>query len=189
MTIQCILKQLDQNGATGLDLSPGDPLAKEAARIIRGQAQELNEVEQVLGKALGYPELYEANDEKGPITCGPEYPGAKPTGTVYVGDHVAGTLAQKAANRIKYSSDRPKIACLCGSSRFKNEINAANKRLTLDGKIVISLGFFGQVDAPELDWSTGKTELKTNLDELHKRKMAGTDGHPADCPVCVSEGK
>jgi hypothetical protein len=30
-----LLKRLDEAGATGLDLSPGDPLAKEAAAEIR----------------------------------------------------------------------------------------------------------------------------------------------------------
>lgn len=34
--VEAVLKQLDDAGATGLDLSPGDPTAREAARVIRG---------------------------------------------------------------------------------------------------------------------------------------------------------
>lgn len=117
MTMQSILEQLDQNGA---------PLAKETAGIIRGQAKELNEVEQILGKALGYPELYEADDpEKGPITCGTEYPNAKPTGTVCVGDHVPATLAQEAANRIR--STEEEVAHLHGLGVIHGAVYVASR--------------------------------------------------------------
>ena len=36
-----------------------------------------------------------------------------------------------------------KVITLCGSSHFKNEFMEAQKRLTLEGNIVISVGFFG----------------------------------------------
>ena len=35
------------------------------------------------------------------------------------------------------------VVTLCGSTRFKNEFMEAQKRLTLEGKIVISVGLFG----------------------------------------------
>lgn len=67
--------------------------------------------------------------------------------------------------------ERPEIVCLCGSTRFKDEINAVNAKLTLQGKLVISLGVFGHVDMPDHDWSTGGTDAKIALDGLHKRKI------------------
>lgn len=71
--------------------------------------------------------------------------------------------------------DFPEVITLCGSSRFKDEINAANARLTLEGKLVISLGLFGQTEMPDEDWSTRGTDRKIMLDELHKRKIDISD--------------
>ena len=70
-----------------------------------------------------------------------------------------------------FGGPRPEIITLCGSTRFKDEINAANARLTLAGKLVISLGLFGHVDLPDRDWTTNGSEDKRLLDELHKRKI------------------
>jgi hypothetical protein len=70
-----------------------------------------------------------------------------------------------------FGGERPRIVCLCGSTRFKDEINAANARLTLEGKLVISLGLFGHTDMPDVDWTTGGSEIKRMLDTLHKRKI------------------
>lgn len=62
--------------------------------------------------------------------------------------------------------DRPTIVCLCGSTRFKDEFVAQNARLTMEGKIVLSVGFFGHRDTRQI------TEIeKRALDELHKRKI------------------
>lgn len=62
--------------------------------------------------------------------------------------------------------DRPEIVCLCGSTRFKDEYLVENERLTLDGKIVLSVGVFGHADGVTL------TERdKEQLDGLHKRKI------------------
>ena len=38
---------------------------------------------------------------------------------------------------------RYKVITLCGSPRFKEEFLEAQKRLTLEGNIVISVGLFG----------------------------------------------
>jgi hypothetical protein len=70
-----------------------------------------------------------------------------------------------------FKDGKPEIVTLCGSTRFKKEINEANARLTLQGKIVISLGLFGHADFPNLDWSTTGTDTKRGLDWLHKRKI------------------
>lgn len=70
-----------------------------------------------------------------------------------------------------FGGARPVIVVLCGSTRFKDEINAVNARLTLAGKLVISLGLFGHVDMPDRDWTTNGSDAKRLLDELHKRKI------------------
>ena len=37
------------------------------------------------------------------------------------------------------------VITLCGSTRFKEQFLEAQKRLTLEGNIVISVGLFGQI--------------------------------------------
>jgi len=69
-----------------------------------------------------------------------------------------------------WAKDAP-VVCLCGSSKFKDEINAENSRLTMEGNVVISLGLFGHTDLPDYDWSTDATDLKTKLDQLHFQKI------------------
>lgn len=61
---------------------------------------------------------------------------------------------------------KPKIVCLCGSTRFKNEFIEINKSETLKGNIVLSVGLFGHADNIELS-----EQQKEMLDELHKRKI------------------
>ena len=72
---------------------------------------------------------------------------------------------------VDFGGERPKIITLCGSTRFKNEINATNARLTMAGNLVISLGMFGHADLPDRDWTTDGSDLKRGLDELHRRKI------------------
>ncbi len=62
---------------------------------------------------------------------------------------------------------RPEIVCLCGSTRFKEEFVAENRRLTLEGSAVLSVGLFGHHE-PGFVWDDG---IKTALDDLHKRKI------------------
>lgn len=66
---------------------------------------------------------------------------------------------------------RPTIITLCGSTRFKEAINVVNARLTMKGNIVISLGVFGHIDMPDADWTTGGSEAKRILDDLHRWKI------------------
>ena len=40
-----------------------------------------------------------------------------------------------------------KVITLCGSTRFKNEFMETQKRLTLEGNIIISVGLFGHSGA------------------------------------------
>ncbi len=64
-----------------------------------------------------------------------------------------------------------KVITLCGSTRFKDEFMAAQKRLTLEGNIVISVGLFGHSGDNEV-WTEGTKEM---LDDMHKRKIDMAD--------------
>ena len=64
-----------------------------------------------------------------------------------------------------------KVITLCGSTRFKDEFMEAQKRLTLDGNIVISVGLFGHSGDNEV-WTEGTKEM---LDDMHLRKIDMAD--------------
>lgn len=66
-------------------------------------------------------------------------------------------------------TNAPEIVCLVGSTKFKDEFIAENRRLSLEGKIVFSLGFFGHCE-PEFDWTGGAKE-RLNALHLHKIDM------------------
>lgn len=68
---------------------------------------------------------------------------------------------------------RPPVVVLCGSTRFSPAFRAANLAETLEGRIVLTIGcdmrsdghlFAGRADAEV-------AQIKTDLDELHKRKI------------------
>lgn len=63
------------------------------------------------------------------------------------------------------------VITLCGSTRFKEEFLAEQKRLTLEGNIVISVGLFGHAGDEEV-WKEGVKEM---LDDMHKRKIDMAD--------------
>ena len=64
-----------------------------------------------------------------------------------------------------------KVITLCGSTRFKDQFCEAQKRLTLEGNIVISVGLFGHSGDDEV-WTEGTKEM---LDDMHKRKIDMAD--------------
>ena len=64
-----------------------------------------------------------------------------------------------------------KVITLCGSTRFKEQFLEAQKRLTLEGNIVISVGLFGHSGDDEV-WTEG---TKAMLDDMHKRKIDMAD--------------
>ena len=72
-------------------------LVKDYARLIDEQNAELKEIEQILGKALGYP-MYK-DDQK-------NFPGATEADGVCVEDNTACSLANEAAKRIEDLEDR-----------------------------------------------------------------------------------
>ncbi|SHN64566.1 hypothetical protein SAMN02745247_02817 [Butyrivibrio hungatei DSM 14810] len=70
------------------------------------------------------------------------------------------------------------VITLCGSTRFKDEFMEAQKRLTLEGNIVISVGLFGHSGDQEV-WENMDegtlTKTKEMLDDMHKRKIDMAD--------------
>lgn len=70
------------------------------------------------------------------------------------------------------------VVTLCGSTRFKNEFIEVQKRLTLEGNIVISVGLFGHSGDSEV-WENMDegilTKTKEMLDDMHKRKIDMAD--------------
>ncbi len=70
------------------------------------------------------------------------------------------------------------VITLCGSTRFKDEFYEAQKRLTLEENIVISVGLFGHSGDSEVwDGMDEGTLSKTKemLDDMHKRKIDMAD--------------
>jgi len=67
-----------------------------------------------------------------------------------------------------------KVITLCGSTRFKDQFLEAQKRLTLEGNIVISVGLFGHSGDNEV-WENMDegtlTATKAMLDDMHKAKI------------------
>ena len=70
------------------------------------------------------------------------------------------------------------VITLCGSTRFRQSFTEVQKRLTLKGNIVISVGLFGHAGDEEvwegMDEDT-VTETKRMLDDMHKRKIDMAD--------------
>lgn len=71
---------------------------------------------------------------------------------------------------------RPEVVTLCGSTRFYEAFQEANYRLTMEDKIVLSVGFYPH--SSELAHGQSlecDDEQKKKLDELHKRKIDMSD--------------
>lgn len=82
---------------------------------------------------------------------------------------------------VRYFPDSQKrypVVTLCGSTRFKEAFMDAQKKLTLEGYIVISVGMFGHSGDDEV-WENMDegtlTKTKEMLDDMHKRKIDMAD--------------
>lgn len=64
----------------------------------------------------------------------------------------------------------PEVVTLCGSTRFMDAYITEQRRLTLEGKIVISVGLFGHQEGLDMD-----SDTKIMLDKLHLRKIDYSD--------------
>jgi hypothetical protein len=58
------------------------------------------------------------------------------------------------------------VVTLCGSTKFKEQFLETQRRLTLEGKIVLSVGLFGHADSEDIS-----VDQKTMLDKMHLRKI------------------
>ena len=70
-----------------------------------------------------------------------------------------------------YKVKKHPVVTLCGSTKFKDEFLEAQKKLTLEGYIVLSVGLFGHAGDDEV-WNEGTKEM---LDEMHKAKIKMSD--------------
>lgn len=66
--------------------------------------------------------------------------------------------------------NRPTIVCLCGSTRFREAFEAANRSETIAGRIVLSVGMYGHQEAMDMGGP-----VKAMLDQLHLRKIDVAD--------------
>ncbi|GEM_PF-2252167 len=76
-------------------------------------------------------------------------------------------MFQKLAKYEDLDEKLPEIVCLCGSTRFFKTFDEQNFKLTLEGKIVLSIGCNTKSD----EGLKLTSEDKIRLDELHKRKI------------------
>ena len=60
-----------------------------------------------------------------------------------------------------------KVITLCGSTKFEAEFAEVNRRLTMEGCVVISLGMFSLPDLPDYDWTADSSDLKGRLSGVH----------------------
>jgi hypothetical protein len=66
--------------------------------------------------------------------------------------------------------EKPKLITICGSTKFKDSFIEVNKLLTLNGYMVLTVGFFLHSTDEKIT-----NEQKQALDELHKMKILISD--------------
>jgi hypothetical protein len=72
-----------------------------------------------------------------------------------------------------FGGARPRIVCLCGSTRFYDQFQRVNYERTMAGEIVLSVGFYPHAKARHGhgEGVGHDSAEKITLDELHKRKI------------------
>jgi hypothetical protein len=104
-------------------------------------------------------------------------------------DTIAGFAERVAAQSellAKKAEGRPKIVCLCGSTRFKDAYLTAQRDETLAGRIVLSVGLLGHQEGLDM-----AGPIKAMLDDLHLRKIDLADEvlvlnvKRKHCPCCL----
>lgn len=84
---------------------------------------------------------------------------------------IAGGILEAVTDRCKViGKNFPKIVCLCGSTRFIETFNEWRKKLTLEGKIVLSIELALPQSERE-DPQHHDLRVKQELDEPHLRKI------------------
>ena len=64
---------------------------------------------------------------------------------------------------------RPRVACICGSTRQRDDITELNRRLTMEGLVVLAPSVFGHSGDPIT------ADEKARLDALHLHKIDMAD--------------
>lgn len=79
---------------------------------------------------------------------------------------------EKVENKIQELQKQKtfKVITLCGSTKFKQQFEEVNARLTMEGNIVISVGVFSHANKVELT-----NRQKEQLDKIHKQKIDMSD--------------
>lgn len=70
---------------------------------------------------------------------------------------------------------KPKIVCLCGSTKFKDAFIKANLECTLAGEVVLTVGGFRGDHGTGSSEEVWGEEAKAGLDLLHKWKVEMAD--------------
>ncbi len=76
---------------------------------------------------------------------------------------------ERSAEAAPPDVERPRIVCICGSTRFADHMNAEGEQLTLDGYIVVRPEVIAY--NRERDQQFVEPEVKERLDVLHLRKI------------------
>jgi hypothetical protein len=76
-----------------------------------------------------------------------------------------------ALNTVERLLPTPNIICLCGSTKFRKAFLKANKELTHQGNIVLTVGSLPDDRDIKSSEDIFGEEIKMKLDELHKRKI------------------
>lgn len=84
---------------------------------------------------------------------------------------VINALTEESTAPMTGIGKRMKVITLCGSTRFKEQFLEQQKRLTLEGNVVISVGLFGHSGDEEV-WKPGTKEM---LDKMHLQKIDMAD--------------
>ena len=84
---------------------------------------------------------------------------------------VINALSEESTAPMTGIGKRMKVITLCGSTRFKEQFLEQQKRLTLEGNVVISVGLFGHSGDEEV-WKPGMKEM---LDKMHLQKIHMAD--------------
>ena len=84
---------------------------------------------------------------------------------------VINALSEESTAPMTGIGKRMKVITLCGSTRFKDQFLEQQKRLTLEGNVVISVGLFGHSGDEEV-WKPGTKEM---LDKMHLQKIDMAD--------------
>lgn len=66
-----------------------------------------------------------------------------------------------------------KVVTLCGSTKFEDDFIKVQRKLTLEGNIVLSVGLFSHEEENGEEWASNG--IKEMLDDIHKKKIDMSD--------------